>query len=769
MRPARDRRRAECPFETGARFDRINFPDVLDALPPRASAFGTPLNGIRGQFRPTRRAEDGARDPVAGFVDDDPRTPSPYRGKLALEALDVEEARAAELADCTIDVLANTRPARLTPIPAAADSDDRDSEDELESARNLAARVADELRCQRYFDDKTAAALLGRDPVLSSPAWIEVDARAAATDDDRSPFQNAASPSPSRSQSLSLSRAWSPTPSPAPPRRRPRGRGAARFAASPLGDGASAIAGDVDPDASFESVKNGLYELFCRSAKEDEAAARVEAETETAAEMTSTGRTNGKLPAETIPTASSPPPPASPDASMCGFADISPIVPYRGDDRDEDATDPTSRRSIFETEAPFEPFESGFESPRATATRPGSPPPGPPSRGRKTRSRTADDSADAVDLSATATRLGRRMDDVADARAPDTPDVSEDDAENVETEPRPAAKDEEEENEENENENEKEEEEEEATALALAVARAVSAAAGTAFDDDDAPARAATIPSSSRGGRTAASRCESCGQCVPSFPLGRASRSSNVPTPSLGGGSDADVSDAEDDSARAEDDFEWYVSARTPRARSSSRRRRRARALRDASTSRDVSVGFSNAAVDERIARETTFGYTPTRKAAGLSSSATPSASGFAALLAARTEARRAKETPRATFVAPRFPFAVDDSTRLAGTGSRAVRFDPSPDAASFREPNAKTTTSFLDDSAARAWDGPLHKVLSSFSPAGRSEVPAQGKGFGAGKRLDFGERETEDSRRDAERDPYAFTAEIRRILDAVR
>ena len=346
-------------------------------------------------------------------------------------------------------------------------------------------------------------------------------------------------------------------------------------------------------------------------------------------------------------------------------------------------------------------------------------------------------------------------------------------AENVETEPRPAAKDEEEENEENEDENE----EEEATALALAVARAVSAAAGTAFDDDDAPSRAATIPSSSRLGRTAASRCESCGQCVPSFPLGRAekSRSSVAPTPSLGGGSDADVSDAEDDSARAEDDFDFgrHVSARTPPARSWSRARRRRRAqrraLRDASTSRDVFVGFPNAVADERIARETTFVHTPTRKAAGLSSSATPSASGFAALLAARTEARRAKETPRATFVAPRFPFALDDSTRFAGTGSRAVRFDPSPDAASFREPNAKTTSSFLDDSAARAWDGPLHKVLSSFSPAGRSEVPAQGKGFGAGKRLDFEERETEDSGRDAERDPYAFTAEIRRILDAVR
>ena len=121
MRLARDRRRVECPFDSAARFDRINFPDVLDALPPRASAFGTPLNGIRERSRPTRRAEDGARDPVGGFVDDDPRTPSPYRGKLALEALDVEEARAAELADCTIEVLANSRPAPLTPILSRRD------------------------------------------------------------------------------------------------------------------------------------------------------------------------------------------------------------------------------------------------------------------------------------------------------------------------------------------------------------------------------------------------------------------------------------------------------------------------------------------------------------------------------------------------------------------------------------------------------------------------------------------------------------------------
>ena len=64
MLPARDRRRVECPFETGARFDRINFPDVLDALPPRASAFGTPLNGIRGGGEEVESGEQSHQLPL---------------------------------------------------------------------------------------------------------------------------------------------------------------------------------------------------------------------------------------------------------------------------------------------------------------------------------------------------------------------------------------------------------------------------------------------------------------------------------------------------------------------------------------------------------------------------------------------------------------------------------------------------------------------------------------------------------------------------------
>ena len=551
----------------GCAIRRDKLPDVLDAPPPRPRS--APARQHPRRSRPTRRAETARAIRSAGsWTTISP--PSPYRGKLALEALDVEEARAAELADCTIEVLANSRPAPLTPIPIPAESDEIDSEDELESARNLAARVADELRCQRYFDDKTAAARLGRDPVLSSPAWID------ARPETASPRGRMIDPRP-KTTNPRPRRDPSPLPGvaphlPRPPSTPPRGRGAA-VSASPLGSLRSRRARRRRrSDASFESVKNGLYELFCRSAEGDGRGARDEGggepemrtdmRTETRAEtMAETvaetaldrRRTNGTTSAETRST--HPTHPMSPDASMCGFADISPIVPYRDEDHDEDATDLTSRGYIFETDAPFEPFESGFESPRAT-TRigPGSPPPGPPSRARKTRSRTADDFADAMDLSATATRLGLRMDDVADARAPNTPDVSEDDAETVVSEPRSAAKKREEE--------EEEEDEEEATAMALAVARAVSDATETAFDDEDAPAP----------------RCESCGRCVPSFPLGRASRSSTSRADP--GGNDADVSDAEDDSARAEDDFDRHVLARTPRARVSSRRRRRRRSGR---------------------------------------------------------------------------------------------------------------------------------------------------------------------------------------------
>tara|TARA_B100001540_G_C15589757_1_gene543492 strand:- start:523 stop:735 length:213 start_codon:yes stop_codon:yes gene_type:complete len=70
-----------------------------------------------------------------------------------------------------------------------------------------------------------------------------------------------------------------------------------------------------------------------------------------------------------------------------------------------------------------------------------------------------------------------------------------------------------------------------------------------------------------------------------------------------------------------------------------------------------------------------------------------------------------------------------------------------------------------LDSSAfSTRRDTPLHDVLAKFSPAG---PPAAAKG---GKRLEFGvEGTAERFRDDDDVDPYAFTAEIRRILNAVR
>jgi len=114
----------------------------------------------------------------------------------------VEEMRARELANCTIDVLANTFPADIE-VPDIEDRERPDhghsseleqyerpalhepghggggggglcyegqysarsahseystaSEDEVVGALRLAAEVAEERRCQRYFDDKAGA------------------------------------------------------------------------------------------------------------------------------------------------------------------------------------------------------------------------------------------------------------------------------------------------------------------------------------------------------------------------------------------------------------------------------------------------------------------------------------------------------------------------------------------------------------------------------------------------------------------------------------
>ena len=232
--------------------------------------------------------------------------------------------------------------------------------------------------------------------------------------------------------------------------------------------------------------------------------------------------------------------------------------------------------------------------------------------------------------------------------------------------------------------------------MALAVARAVSDATETAFDDEDAPAP----------------RCESCGRCVPSFPSARVllvERRDADP----GRGSDADVSDAEDDSARADDDFDRHVLARTPRARDFVETASTPGA-RDASRPGTSPSGLNARRTNEPRARRRSGGR---RRGFRRLRADSPLFSRRGPTRGVPSRRRRlARRLSRLGFLSPsRLP-------RLPGRGA-ATRVNPSPDGASFGEPNAKTTSSFLDDSASRAWDGPLHKVLASFSPRGTATV----------------------------------------------
>ena len=86
-----------CPFESGVRAGKINFPDVLEVLPLRDAASD-------GETDAARRAGDGEEEDNTRF---------------ALESLDVEERRARDRADCTVEVVASTAPADLN-VPARA-------------------------------------------------------------------------------------------------------------------------------------------------------------------------------------------------------------------------------------------------------------------------------------------------------------------------------------------------------------------------------------------------------------------------------------------------------------------------------------------------------------------------------------------------------------------------------------------------------------------------------------------------------------------------
>jgi hypothetical protein len=310
MKPPASREREPspaCPFETGARLDKINFPDVLEVLPLRGVATGDGTAVTRGA------RGDNTEDNTA----------------FALEAMDVEERRARDLAECTVEKVANTSPAAFE-VPENVDDEiddaasDVSSEDELVAATRvakLASEHLEEMRCQSYFDqkEKVARGLGGRDPALCSPVWEEEspspgDVSGSAVGD--SPSSSVCSPMPCagspdlrspqfdvahRGGETGFSRAQTRLPL-TPPRRRPFGRGVRTrprvFASVDEGDenvvpetnmarvvqkeasetratrgvehggetNENEKENHLSPSNKFDSVKNGLYAAFCAEA-----------------------------------------------------------------------------------------------------------------------------------------------------------------------------------------------------------------------------------------------------------------------------------------------------------------------------------------------------------------------------------------------------------------------------------------------------------------------------------------------------------------------
>lgn len=347
-----------CPFEGGgAGIDKVNFPDVRSVLPLRPP-------GQRKGARSVRSGErcGPGRHHLAPDLDE------PVLGPDGA-ALDVEELRARELADCTIEVLANTFPVDMEDDIRMLDrydgyghgfrsGDDCGSssvseEDELIAARRLAAQVADELRCQRYFDEKAAHGV--GDPVLSSPITTNEHgspysaASLSPLAQAPSEYEHTSAPEPWHDYHAAGEREGTAREEEPAPRRRPFDRGIRSGAKGALGalspsptgrrvdDDSGGEEYGVDESVSFDAVKNGLYELFCRSADTEDAEKADEAGGEDACsdgaarslgdEDAGEGRKEEAAVRVTYPAGLRED--DAVDASINAFAGISPIVPHR--------------------------------------------------------------------------------------------------------------------------------------------------------------------------------------------------------------------------------------------------------------------------------------------------------------------------------------------------------------------------------------------------------------------------------------------------------
>jgi hypothetical protein len=240
------------------------------------------------------------------------------------------------------------------------------------------------------------------------------------------------------------------------------------------------------------------------------------------------------------------------------------------------------------------------------------------------------------------------------------------------------------------------------------------------------------------------------------------------------GGSDADVSAAEDDdSARMDDSRDRVFGTESVSIRASARRRHRLRAARSEPRARLSSRRGENAETEK-------------------SAYAAFSDANFAARLEHELAARRPPLTPTelavrglamfssgGRFATPTMPFSA----------SRAAREKPSDvDTARFRfdefaNGSVSDTTNkgvFLDDSATRggarddvSWSGPIHRALAvSFAEPktkeGLEHVATRDSFASGGRKLDFEYLQDVSNRGAREEYPYAFAAELRRIVNTV-
>ena len=695
-----------CPFESGARADKVNFPDVLEVLPLRDAA-------SEGETDAARRAGDGKEEDNTRF---------------ALESLDVEERRARDLADCTVEVVANTAPADIDvpehaggeDVAAEDDASNASSEDELAAAMHLAATAAveaEEIRCQKYFDEKEAAARVsgGRDPALCSPLWA-VDSPEGPGDPAvgfcASPLSGGASPAPSSESPVDS--LWSPRDSSderfslsvshsaesgrrlalTPPPRRPFGRGVrtrARF--TPI---------EEDDKLKAAETKNGLYELFCRSA--EEAADAIAGNEEANTALSTPERASAALPRD------------------FDFAGISPIPSVRLDADSPDARRErrarARRRSLFDADenegvAAAIVAVAGdlsladsfvFDSPVAT---PAAAPSAPP-------------------------RLARR-------------------GGNTKTRPR------------------------------TGVGAEETSGAAVRLDHADFDAAAALSPPATPPPIGHSRVCPSCGRSPPPA-LSRLAfspaRDASPPRSEarLYGGSDADVSASaaeDDDSAHMDDSRVRVFGTKSVSIRTSARRRYRLRAERS-----EPHVGLAS----RRSQKAGT----------GASEYAALSHASFSARLEQQIAARRPPLTPTelavrgmtmnpsdGQFVTPSMPFSASRSGRqkLLDVDTARFRFE------AFAHRSVSETTDkagFLDDSATRGgacddttWNGPIHRALAvSFTELktkkGLEPFETRDSFASSGRKLDFEHLRDVSVRGANEEYPYAFAAELRRIVNSV-